>query len=242
MPPTLSTPALGLHPTEYSETSVIAKVFTRQLGVRSYILKGVRKGGSRTKRNLLQPLSYLDMVVYVNPKTTLNYVKELAPHTPTFTHSDNQAITSAVVFFMTELLYKTLREEEPDQELFDYIVSALEQLQQPLPATHAQMPLLFLLRLTRYLGLWPRDNYSPREPLFDLQEGCFRSAGETTIDAATSALLHEYLQATGQGTPCPTATLAQRTALMNRLIEYLQLHLDGFRSFHSHEILHSILN
>ena len=238
----LSTPALVLHTTEYSETSVIAKVFTRQLGVRSYILKGVRKGGSRTKRNLLQPLSYLDMVVYVNPKTSLNYVKELAPHTPTLPHSDNQAITSAVVFFMTELLYKTLREEEPDQELFDYIVSALEQLRQPLPAKHAQMPLLFLLRLTRYLGLWPRDNYSPREPLFDLQEGCFRSSGETTVDAAISALLHEYLQATGQGAPCPTATLAQRTALMNRLIEYLQLHLDGFRTFHSHEILHTILN
>ena len=239
----LSTPALVLHTTEYSETSVIAKVFTRQLGVRSYILKGVRKGGSRTKRNLLQPLSYLDMVVYVNPKTTLNYVKELAPHQePPQALDGNEAVRNAVVFFMTELLYKTLREEEPDQELFDYIVDALAQLQQPLPAMHAQMPLLFLLRLTRYLGLWPRDNYSPREPLFDLREGCYKSVGETTIDPATSLLLHEYLQAAGQGKTCPTATLAQRTALMNRLIEYLQLHLDGFRSFHSHEILHTILN
>ena len=247
MTPTLSTPALVLHTTEYSETSVIAKVFTRQLGVRSYILKGERKGGGRTIRNLLQPLSYLDMVVYVNPKTTLNYVKELAPHTPTFTHSDTQAINNAVVFFMTELLYKTLREEEPDQELFDYIVGALEQLRQPLPAMHAQMPLLFLLRLTRYLGLWPRDNYSPREPLFDLQEGCYKSVGETTIDPATSLLLHEYLQVSALPYPeassrYPQTTLAQRTALMNRLIEYLQLHFDGFRSFHSHEILHTILN
>ena len=243
MSPTLSTPALVLHTTEYSETSVIAKVFTRQLGVRSYILKGVRKGGSRTKRNLLQPLSYLDMVVYANPKTSLNYVKEMAPHNAeAFRQSDNQAITNAVVFFMTELLYKTLREEEPDQELFDYIVDALEQLKSPLASTHAQMPLLFLLRLTRYLGLWPRDNYSPREPLFDLQEGCFKSVGETTVDAPTSALLHAYLQAVGQGAPCPTASLSQRTTLMNRLIEYLQLHLQGFKNFNSHEILHTILN
>lgn len=238
----LSTPALVLHTTEYSESSVIAKVFTRQLGVRSYILKGVRKGGSRTKRNLLQPLSYLDMVVYANPKTTLNYVKELAPHTPTFTHSDNQAITSSVIFFMTELLYKTLREEEPDQDLFDYIVSSLEQLRQPLPAMHAQMPLLFLLRLTRYLGLWPRDNYSLREPLFDMQEGCFRAVGETTIGRDSSRLLHEYLMSLEQGTTCPAASLAQRTELMNRLIEYLQMHLEGFKDFHSHEILHTILN
>lgn len=243
MTPTLSTPALVLHTTEYSETSVIAKVFTRQLGVRSYILKGVRKGGGRTKRNLLQPLSYLDMVVYVNPKTTLNYVKELAPH-PSDSQFPipNSQLENALRFFMTELLYKTLREEEPDQELFDYIVSALEQLKDPVSAAHAQMPLVFLLRLTRYLGLWPRDNYSSREPLFDLQAGCFRSTGETTVDAATSLLLHEYLQSVGQDTPSPSASLPQRTALMNRLIEYLQLHLDGFRSFHSHEILHTVLN
>lgn len=232
-----------LHTTEYSETSVIAKVFTRQLGVRSYILKGVRKGGSRTKRNMLQPLSYLDMVVYVNPKTTLNYVKEMAPHPKRPQPADgNEAVRNAVVFFMTELLYKTLREEEPDQDLFDYIVDALELLRQPVSALHAQMPLLFLLRLTRYLGLWPRDNYSPREPLFDMQEGCFRSTGETAMDSATSLLLHEYLLAAGQGTPCPAASLPQRTALMNRLIDYLQLHLDGFRNFNSHEILHTILN
>ena len=72
MTPTLSTQALKLHTTEYSESSVIAKIFTRQLGVRAYILKGVRKGGSKTKQNLLQPLSHLDLVVYNNPKTQIN--------------------------------------------------------------------------------------------------------------------------------------------------------------------------
>ena len=239
----LSTPALVLHTTEYSETSVIAKVFTRQLGVRSYILKGVRKGGSRTKRNLLQPLSLLDMVVYVNPKTTLNYVKELTPHTaepPTGNGYD--PVRNAVVFFMTELLYKTLREEEPDTELFDYIVGTLQQLQQPQPAETARMPILFMLRLTRYLGLWPRDNYAPSSPLFDMHEGCYKSIGETTMDPSASLLLHLYLQALDHAAPMPQASVQQRTALINNLIQYLQLHLDGFRTFHSHEILHTILN
>ena len=80
MTPTLSTPALVLHTTSYSESSVIAKIFTRQLGVRSYIIKGVRKSGSKTKQNLLQPLSHLDLVVYNNPKTQINYIKEMGQH------------------------------------------------------------------------------------------------------------------------------------------------------------------
>ncbi len=52
----LSTPGLVLHTTPYGESSVVAKVFTRQLGVRSYIIKGVRNGRSRVKQNLMQPL------------------------------------------------------------------------------------------------------------------------------------------------------------------------------------------
>jgi valyl-tRNA synthetase len=48
----LSTPGLVLHTTPYSESSVVVKVFTRQLGVRSYIIKGVRGRGGRVKRKL----------------------------------------------------------------------------------------------------------------------------------------------------------------------------------------------
>ena len=50
----LSTPGLVLHTTPYADTSVVAKVFTRQLGVRSYIIKGVRSRTGKVKQNMLQ--------------------------------------------------------------------------------------------------------------------------------------------------------------------------------------------
>ena len=228
---------------------MVAKFFTRELGVRSYILKGVRKGSGRTKQNLLQPLSYLDTVVYANPKTSLNYVKEIAPHIDEkltwvgscLPNADDEAVRNAVVFFMTELLYKTLREEEPDEELFDYVVDALQKLREPVSSQHSQLPVLFMLRLTRYLGIEPLDNYSQREPRFNLTNGRFQLAGETMLDADTSQLLHYYLQAIHNDTPCPLATLKQRITLINSLLDYFQLHLAEFRNFTSHEILHSVL-
>lgn len=248
----LSTPALVLHTVKYAETSVIAKIFTRQLGVRSYIFKGVRKTGSRTKQNLLQPLSYVDMVVYANPKSSLNYVKEIAPHekvTPQPTavatpqeEAQSAAVRNAVVFFMTELLHKTLREEEPDQALFDYIVQVLQQLQEPLSSQHSQLPVLFMLRLTAHLGIEPLDNYCSREPYFDLLNGRFQHHGDTTLSADTSQILHYYLQAIHNDSPCPCATLHQRKDLINNLLNYLGMHLSGFGNFTSHEILHCVLN
>ncbi|MCQ2295269.1 MAG: DNA repair protein RecO [Bacteroidales bacterium] len=240
MTPTLSTPALVLHTTQYAETSVIAKIFTRQLGVRSYILKGVRKGSSRTKQNLLQPLSYLDLVVYNNPKTSLNYLKEIAPHPAAAAMPDSlaqEAMRNAIRFFMTELLYKSLREEEPMPDLFDYVVESLSFDQGQL----AHQPIQFLLTVADHLGISPQDNHSAREPYFDMAEGRFCSAGQTLLDSSTSTLLHYYIQAIHHGTPFPLSTLQQRTTLINRLLEYFQLHVTDFHSFKSHEILHSVL-
>ena len=191
-----------LHTTPYSESSVVVKVFTRQLGLRSYIIKGVRGRGGRVKQNLLQPLSSLDMVVYDNPRTELNYIKELSPrHSDTLALSSNQAIS--------------------------------------------HLPISFLLTVARHLGIEPLDNYSSREPLFDLQEGRFVSAPtETTLSPDLSALLHQYLSSFHSLSLPLTpfhSSLDDRTALINALLNYYHLHLSGFSHFHSHEILHTIL-
>jgi len=233
----LSTRGLVLHTTPYSESSVVVKVFTRQLGVRSYIIKGVRGRGGRVKQNLLQPLTCLDMVVYNNEKTDLNYVKELSQ---LLSHSATQPLSysptqNALRFFMTEVLYKALREAEPMPALFDYV----ESINSSLLTHHSSLPITFLLTVARHLGIEPFDNYCTREPLFDLQEGRFVSAPtETTLSPHLSETLHHYLNS-----PLSTlhSPLDERTALINALITYYHLHLSGFSHFHSHEILHTVL-
>lgn len=241
----LSTPGLVLHTTPYGDASVVAKVFTRQLGMRSYIIKGVRGPRGRVKQNLLQPLSSLDMVVYDNPKSDLNYIKELSPRNPgMFTQSGNQAITHSLRFFMTEVLYKTLREEEPMPDLWDYVDSTNSQLS-TLNSQLPTLPITFLLAVAQHMGIRPLDNHSSREPWFDLQEGRYVGAPtETTLPPALSDLLHQYLLSFHSPSLPVTplqSQLQQRTALIDALVAYFQLHLSGFRNFHSHEILHTIL-
>lgn len=228
----LSTPGLVLHTTPYAETSVVAKVFTRQLGVRSYIIKGVRGGSSRSrvKQNLLQPLSSIDMVVYDSHRSDLNYVKELSSRQP----SVSDPIGNALRFFMTEVLYKVLREEEPMPELWDYVETASEAPD----GERKDVPIRFLLMVARHLGIEPMDNYSSREPYFCLEEGRYISApNETALPLALSQLLHQYLSAYD----VQLSTLLDRRALIDALIAYFQLHLSSFKQFHSHEILHTIL-
>ena len=249
----VATPGFVLHTTPYSEASVVAKVFTRQLGMRSYLIKGVRGPRARVKQNLLQPLSCVDMVVYDNPKSDLNYIKEISLHQPSGPSSSlplsppltpsQYSIENALRFFMTEVLYKSLRGEEPMPQLFDYVESTNTQLS-TLNSQLSTLPITFLLGVAHYLGIAPLDNYCSREPYFDLQEGRFVSvATETTLSPDLSYLMYQYLLSFHSlSLPFTSShSLKSRRDLIDALIAYYQLHLSGFHNFHSHEILHTIL-
>lgn len=233
----LSTPGLVLHTTPYADTSVVAKVFTRQLGVRSYIIKGVRSRTGRVKQNLLQPLSSLDMVVYDNHHNNLNHIRELSPR---HSQQPSDPVEIALRFFMTEVLYRALREEEPMQELWDYVETTSEEMQTE-DGKRKDVPIAFLLNVTHYFGIEPMNNYNARRQLFDLQEGRFTDLPtETTLPQELSAMLHTYLENL-PSYQFPKYSSSERGKLLDALIAYFQLHLTGFHNFNSHQILHTIL-
>lgn len=202
----IPTQGLVLHTSPYSESSLIVKVFTERLGVRSYIVKGVRKPSSRVRQALLQPLSWLDMVVYDNPRTPLNYIKEYTLVMPT---AASDPVLNALLFFMDELLYRTLREGEAMPELFKYVVEALVGIERACACSHRannstlpeeyserssysngltlssiqSFPIIFLVTIAKHLGIAPLDNYSVRETVFSISEGKFVSG--SVLDTTT---------------------------------------------------------
>lgn len=234
----VSTQGIVLHTSPYSESSVITKMFTRELGTRSYIIKGVRGGHGKVKQNMLQPLSLLDLVVYHNHKSNLNYIKEmnLVPY-PNAQISNAQI--NAIAFFANEVIYKVLKEDESNILFFDYLASLIEQMHKT-DCNYSQLPIEFLLRTSQCMGIGPMDNYNTQNKLFDLQEGRFVSQHtDTTLSAPLSLMLNDYLNPNTAHPPI--YPLQQRQQLIDALLTYFHLHYDSFRNFTSHYILHSVL-
>lgn len=240
----VATPGLVLHTTKYSETSLVAKIFTRQLGVRTYILKGVRSSRGRTKQNLLQPLSHVDLAVYDSHKTAINYVKDIHPAAQYPAISTDSA-RMALLFFMNEILYKVLREEDPQPEVFDFVVKELVGVDSP-EVVFSTQPLLFLLRLSSLLGVEPMNNYSVRENRFSLKEGRFVSGSDLwepedsyspLLDSSESLQLH-YLLASLHGGEPPAGIDCHRVLMI--LIEYYGIHLPECRNLKSVDVLHAL--
>lgn len=245
----LTTQGLVLRTTKFGESSIIAKVFTRELGLCSYLIKGIRSSAGRTKQNLMQPLSHLEMTVYNNPKKQLQFIKEMRPASH-YNNIPGDGVKMAMLFFMDEVLYKSLKEEERNRELFDYVVDELHRLD--VESRYASMPIEFLIRTARHLGIEPMDNYSVREPLFNLKEGRFLAPPSSYasmydintdyfLDASSSSHMHRFLASSSGAVPSPQLTANQRSATLNNLLEYYHIHLSDFRNFTSHEVLHEVL-
>ena len=201
------------------------------------------------------------MTVYNNPKKQLQYIKEMHQihgtqvGTQAALLAENQSSVMALMFFMDEVLYKSLKEEEPNKPLFDYVVSELQALSisNAIHNSHfCNTPINFLLRTARYLGIEPMNNYSSREPLFNMKEGRFQAIPSNFsamanpnvdyfLDPLASSHLHYYLNACHNNGEQPRLDSKQRNSTLNNLLEYYHIHFSDFNNFKSHEILHSVL-
>jgi DNA repair protein RecO (recombination protein O) len=81
------TNAVVLRTTKYSESSIILKAFTEKFGMRSYLIRGVRKRNSKYSMNFFQALNILEMLVYERENRNLQNIKEIKLQISLTSHS-----------------------------------------------------------------------------------------------------------------------------------------------------------
>lgn len=139
----------------YQETSIITKVFTRDLGLKSYIINGIRSSKAKSKMALYQPLTVLDMVVYEKENANINRISE-AKLQQAFQTIPFDFYKSGIAMFMAEVLSKSIYENYQNEDFFDFLADSIAFLDsQEVHLSH--FPLVFLWETSKYLGFSP-DN------------------------------------------------------------------------------------
>jgi len=227
--------------TKFSETSLIVKVFTEAFGMRTYMVRGVRKKKSRTPINLFQPLSILDMVVYEKPGRDIQNTKEIKAGY-IYSSIPYEIIKSSIVIFLNELIFKSIKEEEPNPKLFQFIYHSLIYLDE-VESGYQDFHLSFMLQLTRHLGFAPSTNFLPNQEIFDLQEGRYTSlnhAEQTIINMPLSKCFFILSQNQNYSEQV-SITRTERQYLIEKILVYYQLHLPGFTEMKSLDVLTEVL-
>src|ERR1035437_10581237 len=85
---------------DYSDTSLIAKIYTEQFGIQSYLIKGAKRKNASIKANLFQPLALLELQVYKKEKKQLQTLKEAGAEIH-FTSIHNDPAKASILFFLS---------------------------------------------------------------------------------------------------------------------------------------------
>lgn len=230
-----------LHRINYSETSIIIRVYTENLGLQSFILKGVRSGKSKIRTGFLQPLALLELEFNHRPAQNLQHLREIRPaiqliSIPFDVHK------SAVILFLDEVLIKCLTEEEPDRNLFEFIYNSIElfDLQEKAGTI---FHLFFLVKLTMYLGFFPKGNFSETNCFFNMHDGKFCDVpGESAIGLPYSRYIHLLMEHTYKDPVIINIPNTEKPALIDQILRYYSFHLPSFGNIKSHKILHQVFN
>ena len=239
----LSTKGIVLHCMDYSETSIIARIYTEQLGLQTYIAKGVRKKGSRIKRNLFAPLSVIQLVANHKEGEGMRVIRDASCEYQLNGIAASMAKT-AVSIYMSELLSRSVSAQMADPSLYNYIEDAILNLDRA-TATVSGFPLAFSVGLTQFLGFDPHNNYDSDHTFFDMEGGNFCSlppGHPYYLSLPLSSSLSAVLQTLNTGENALNLNYTLRTELLAAMLQYFRIQISGFGEIKSVQVLSDVFS
>jgi DNA repair protein RecO (recombination protein O) len=225
----VNTKAIVFSVLKYSEADLIVTCFTEQEGIKNYLLRGILKSKKgKLKPSQFQLLTQLELVAFHNNKGTLESIREakvIEPYQTLHTH----IIKSGMVMFLSEMLKNCIKEEERNEELFEYLENALFWLD-----GHddiANFHILFLLKLSTHLGFFPDTTHIEAQN-FNLLEGCFQK-NHTGNYCENGQLIIDFKRFFGINFDAINRiklTKKARLEVLNLLLTYYQLHLQDYKN------------
>jgi DNA repair protein RecO (recombination protein O) len=197
------------------------------------MVNSVRSRKSKFPATLFQPLSLLEMEIYYRNNREIQRLKEAwCPYH--YASIPFEITKSSIALFLAEVLYLTLREEEGNPPLFSFLFHSFQLLDSKKEGS-VNFHLWFMLHYTRYLGIdFQQASSGELDPVYSGM-GIF---GRLTSEGTTAL---ELLLKNPQGPPeMLLLSNAERTLILEGLISYYNLHLDGFSKLKSFSVLQEL--
>ena len=135
---------------KYKETSIISKIYTKEFGLKSYLINGIRTKKGKFNLSSFQPLSLLELVVYENKNSQIGRIKELNFDKIYFTNHHVQKKIS-ICLFISEVLLNLIIFQAPDKNQFNFVRNSLIELDK-IVDNYENFHIIFLIKFSKYLG------------------------------------------------------------------------------------------
>ena len=228
---------------KYSETSVIADIYTQEKGLKTFIVSGVRSTKSNSKAAILRPCNFIHVIAYEQDAEKLSRIKEL--NLSVFYRNINiNVLISSISTFMLEVCRNAIKEKEANSEMYEFLKGWFIYIDDESHYSNL-LHLKFLLEFSYLLGFGPLKNHSDDAPYFDMMEGSFCNYHDEAtmhlINENTSLSIAQLLAADLSSLKDSHISRAERNDITDHLLQYYKWHISGFKDINSLMILRSVL-
>lgn len=233
--------AIVIHTIKYGDNKMIVDMFTRVNGRVAFVVGIPKSAKAKLQKQLFQPLTLLDLEYDFRSRLQLQKLRDAAiihPYSSLVIEPDK--IT--VGMFLSEFLCHALYGEQTNEQLFDYVADSLMWLDDS-PKSSANFHLVFMMRLTRFLGFYPYTDGYVEGCVFDLRSGSFSitvPSHRDYLDSAESSLISLMMRMNYPTMHLFRMSRQQRNRLLDIIIQYYRLHLPAFPEMKSLDVLRYI--
>lgn len=238
------TRGIVLHALKYKDASLIVDIYTETLGRASFMVYIPKSKKASVKATLFQPMALVELEADIRPNTSIYKVREAKSFYP-FVSLPYEPRKSAIALFLSEFLYRALREEDANIPLFNYLMHSIVWLD-TCKQQFSNFHLVFLMRLSRFLGLYPNlDDYVEGD-YFDMRAACFSplppQMHSDYLQPAEAALLNKLIRMRYDTMRFVPMTRIERARFLTLINDYYRLHLPDFPVLRSLDVLHELFD
>ena len=234
----VKTEGIVLQNIKYADKKVISKIYTKHYGlVTTHAFIG-NSPLAKVKAATILPLHQIEISFILKQNREvqqLNEARSLCVYNSLSRDYNKLAISQ----FINEILCKCLKEQNANEELFNFISGAYKWLDTQ-EKDFSDFHIYFLFELSRFLGFEPHNNYNAETIYFDTREGKFtqlsisfpmgldKKQSELFLNLFDADLLKKKFNKT------------ERAELIECLLAYYKMQVAGFYDLKSTAVLKEI--
>ena len=214
---TVNTDIIILHTTKVGENSLVIHTLSREYGRRGFL---VRSLGKRMPASFFLPMNVLEANINESSRSTLYTIRDLTPKR-SLIGIRNNILKNAITMFISEVLYRVIKDGTNEQGLFDWCEKEILILDD-MGAGFNNFHIRFLMELCIILGFSPDS------------QGLAPFAGDRmeTMDRFLKASFEEAMMIPLTG--------AVRNEIAEDLLRYIEFHSESSVNVKSLQVLREL--
>ena len=185
----------------------------------------------------------LDLEFDYRPRTSLQRIKEVRILRP-YGSIPFDPVKSAILLFLSEFLYYVTRGEQQNIHLYKYVCASMEWLDEA-EHDYANFHLVFMMRLSRFIGFFPNLDAYQEGACFDLRNATFTEHTPLHSDyllPVDAAEINQLIRMDYENMHLFRLSRHNRNRISDIVLHYYRLHVPDMPELKSFHVLRELFS